>query len=159
VYLHVAPTGYSPLRNAVSEYGVGRYAWGYRAQVTLAALAAICLAGALPSHPVEQVTLLLVFAAARIAIAFFPTDLLDSREMTRAGRVHLLLAAVAFTAICWCMCVYAPRWLGYVATVGAVGTFLALRRVPQLRPILGLLERVFYAATIAWFIVNAIRLS
>ena len=159
MYLHAAPTGYSFRRNAVSEYGIGRYAWGYRAQVALAALAAVCLAAALPSHPVLQVALLLVFAAARLAIAFFPTDLLDSAEATSTGRVHLLLAATAFAAICWCECTYPPRFLGYVATAGAVGTFLALRRVPRLRPVLGLLERVFYIATIAWFIVNAVRLS
>jgi hypothetical protein len=50
-------------------------------------------------------------------------------------------------------------WLGYVATAGAIGTVLGLRRVPQLRPYVGLLERVFYAAVIAWFFVVAIRIS
>jgi hypothetical protein len=123
--------------------------------VTFAALAAICLAVELDGL---QRVLLLVFAAARLAIAFYPTDLIDTERWSATGRIHLLLAAVAFGAICWCACTYPPRWLGYVATVGAVGTFLALRRVTALRPVLGLLERVFYAAIIAWFFVVAARL-
>ncbi len=126
--------------------------------MTFAALAAICLAVALPDGHRKNELLLLAFAAARLAIAFFPTDLLDGGERTDTGRIHLLLAAVAFAAVCWCACTYPPRWLGYLATAGAVGTVLALRRVPALRPVLGLLERVFYAAIIAWFVVVAARL-
>lgn len=157
VFLHLAPTGYSPLRNAVSEYGVGRFAWGYRAQVTFAALAAISLAVEL--HGLLRV-LLLVFAGARIAIAFFPTDPITTTEWSTTGRVHVLLAAIAFASICWAACSdeYEP-WLGYVATAGALGTFLGLRRVPQLRPVVGLLERFFYAAIIAWFFVVAVKSS
>ena len=126
--------------------------------MTFAAAAAIFLAAALPGHRRRTVVLLGVFAAARFAIAFYPTDLLESGRVTRTGRIHMLLAAIAFASICWCACSYPPRWLGYAATAGAVGTALALRRVPQLRPVLGLLERVFYAAIIAWFVVVAVRL-
>lgn len=162
VYLHLAPTGYSPLRNAVSEYGVGPYAWGYRAQVTCAALAAICLAVALPGHPRREVALLCAFAAARLAIAAFPTDLLEGGRRTTRGMVHVRLAAVAFASICWCASVL-PRHahgqplLGWIASTGALGTMVALR-APTLRPVLGLLERLFYAAVLAWFFVVAARL-
>lgn len=162
VYLHLAPTGYSPLRNAVSEYGVGPYAWGYRAQVTCAALAAVCLAVALPRHPPREVVLLCVFAAARVAIAAFPTDLLHSGGRTVKGLVHLRLAAVAFAAICWCASAL-PRHahgqpvLGWIASAGALGTFVGLR-APSVRPVLGLLERIFYAAVLAWFFLVAARL-
>jgi hypothetical protein len=164
LFLHVAPTGYDPLRNAVSEYGVGRFAWGYRAQVTCAALAALALAAALPAGTRREIALLVVFAAARLAIAAFPTDLLGSERITPTGRVHLLLAAIAFASICWCACALrradgGQPVLGYVASAGAVGTMLALRRVPELRPVLGLLERIFYAAVVAWFFLVAVRLS
>jgi hypothetical protein len=161
-YLHVAPTGYSPLRNAVSEYGVGRYAWGYRAQVTFAALSAICLAVALPGHPSKEVVLLCVFAGARIAIAAFPTDLLDGGRWTTTGMIHLRLAAIAFGSICWCASAL-PRHaggrpvLGWIASLGALGTFAGLR-LQAVRPVLGLLERLFYAAVIAWFFLVAARL-
>jgi len=139
----------------VSEYGVGRFAWGYRAQVLLAAAAAVCLGIELHGH--ERV-LLFVFAAARAAIAAYPTDLLDSGTLTHTGRIHVLLAAVAFTAACWAAS--SKRWepaLGFIATAGAIGTVLAIRRFPQLRPVLGLLERIFYAAIIAWFFVVLAR--
>ena len=121
-----------------------------------AAAAAVCLGVEL--HRRERV-LLFVFAAARAAIVAYPTDLLESGTITRTGRIHLLLAAAAFTSICWAAS--SKRWvpeLGYVATAGAVGTVLAIRRIPQLRPVLGLLERVFYAAIIAWFFVVAARI-
>ena len=151
----MAPTGYSPLRNAVSEYGVGRFAWGYRAQVLFAATAAVCLGVEL--HGRER-KLLFVFAAARAAIAAYPTDRPGGGTITRTGTIHLLLAFVAFASIC--AAASSKRWepaLGYVAIAGAVGTGLAVRRVPQLRPVLGLLERLFYAAIIAWFFVVAAR--
>jgi hypothetical protein len=112
-------------------------------QVVLASLAAVCLAAALPSHPARQVALLIVFAAARLAIAFFPVD---------TGRPHRLLAAIAFVAICWCASIRDPRWLGNVAAAGAIGTVVV-------RPYKGLFERAFYAAVIAWFVVVAVRLS
>jgi hypothetical protein len=124
--------------------------------VLFAAAAAVCLG--LELHRRER-ALLLVFAGARAAIAAYPTDRLDSGVVTHTGRIHLLLAFVAFASICWAAS--AKRWepvLGWIATAGAVGTSLAIRRVPELRPVLGLLERVFYAAIIAWFFVTAARL-
>lgn len=163
VFLHVAPTGYSPIRNAVSEYGVGRFAWGYRAQVTFAAAAAACLAVALPARDRREIVLLAVFAAARVAIAAFPTDLLGSVRRSRTGGIHLLLAAIAFGTICWCASALSRHGggqpvLGRIAAAGALGTMVAVR-IPGLRPVLGLLERVFYAAIIAWFVVVAARLA
>jgi hypothetical protein len=47
VYLHLAPTGYSPVRNPVSAYGVGAYARWYQAQAACAGVAGALLAGAL----------------------------------------------------------------------------------------------------------------
>lgn len=130
------------MHDYVSDYSVGRFAWGYKLQVTLAAAAAVALAAALPGHPRRQLVLLLVFAAARAAIAFFPID---------TGRPHRVLAAVAFVAICWCASIHDPRWLGRVAAAGALGTVF-------FRPFNGLFERLFYAAIVAWFVVVAIRL-
>jgi hypothetical protein len=161
LYLHLSPTGYSPLRNAVSEYGVGAYGRWYQAQAALAGLAAALLAAALHRHG-EIAALLLVFTLARIAITQYPTDLIHTGTRTRAGAVHLLLAAIAFAAICWAACALARRdggepALGWIASAGAVGTWLGLRS-PMLRPVLGLLERVFYAAFLAWLALVAVRL-
>jgi len=167
VYLHLAPTGYSPVRNAVSEYGVGRYAGWYRAQAACAGVAALLLAGALAwgvsPVPRRVVTLLVVLAVARVAIGWFPTDLLDARHRTRNGAIHLALAAAAFTAASWAgIALKRPQHgqpaLGWAMAVCAIGTMLALRRSP-LKPWLGLIERGYYVAMLAWLVLVAARLA
>lgn len=167
VVLHVSPTGYSPVRNAVSEYGVGTYAGWYRAQAAFAGLAAVCLAAALAHDldpvPRRVVALLVVFSVARVAIGFFPTDLVGSTERTRTGGVHLLLAAAAFVSIAWAASAlpqseHGEPWLGYVMIVTAVATGAAVRGA-ALRPILGLIERGFYAAFLAWIFLVSLRLA
>jgi hypothetical protein len=159
VYLHVAPTGYSPVRNAVSEYGVGPYARWYGLQATLTGVAAICLAVAL-GHPRRVVALLAVLAAARIAIGWFPTDA-ASGQPTRRGGMHLLLALAAFTAAPWAAIALGPGahgapWLGWLMAALALGTMLSLRT--SLRPWFGLVERGYYAAMLAWLVLVSARL-
>lgn len=163
--LHVLPTGYAPLRNAVSDYGVGRYANWYRAQTTAAAIGAIALAWALARsvhpRPVGPIALLVVFAAARLAITRYPTDL-DRTKPTPAGHVHLFLAVVAFASIALAAGRLAARvdWggvdaLGLAVIVTAVATALTVR----LRfAWFGLVERLFYAAFLAWLATVAIHL-
>ena len=167
VYLHLSPTGYSPLRNAVSEYGVGPYADWYRLQAACAGTAAILLAGAIAKdlHPTPRrvISLLLVFAVARIAIGRFPTDLIGATERTRTGGIHVLLALAAFGSASWAAVALKPPQhglplLGWAMAVCAVGTGLALRRVPTLRPWAGLIDRGFYVALLAWLILVAVRL-
>ena len=48
--------------------------------------------------------------------------------------------------------------LGWVASGGAAATMLAVR-LPPLRPVLGLLERVFYAAMLLWFLLVGLLLA
>lgn len=153
--VHLRPTGYDPLRNAVSDYGVGAHRRWYRAQTALAALAATLLLVALASGsgaPWWLLALLAAFAAARLAIPSFPTDL-DRAHPTRTGRVHLLLAAVAFASIAVAagntpdqLVPHALRW-AVVAT--SIATWLAIRLRLGL---FGLVERLFYAAMITWFL-------
>ena len=160
VYLHLAPTGYSPIRNAVSEYGVGKYAPLYSTQATLMGASALWLAVAL-KQPHKVVVLLVVFAIARITIGWFPTDRMGSRERTGRGSVHLLLAAVAFVTLPWAAVVLTRSqggepWLGRILVVLAVLTAVSLRS--QLRPWFGLVERALYAGMLAWLILVAVRL-
>lgn len=160
-YLHVAPTGYSPLRNAVSEYGVGAYARWYAAQASCAGLAGLALAVAL-RHPATVVALLVVLAVTRVAIGWFPTDTIAIGERTTHGAVHMLLAAAAFTAASWAAIALRPAQhgepaLGWLMLVCAVGTMLSLRN-PALRPWLGLIERGYYAGMLAWLVLVAARL-
>jgi hypothetical protein len=160
VYLHLAPTGYSPVRNAVSEYGVGPYARWYAAQATFTAFAAICLAVAL-AHPTRVIVLLGVLAAARFAIGWFPTDTIASGQRSYRGGVHLLLAVIAFATTSWAA-IALPRAdqgqpaLGHVIALFALGTMLTLRS--PLRPWFGLVERGYYVAMLVWFTLVATRL-
>lgn len=167
VVLHLAPTGYSPLRNAVSEYGVGRYAGWYRAQAACAGAAAAFLAAALAQGldpaPRRVVALLCVSAVSRVAIGFFPTDLIGSTERTRTGVIHALLALAAFASISWAAATlpaseHGAEWLGRVMGLTVLGTILGLRTT-FLRSYVGLIERGFYAAFLAWIFLVSLRLA
>jgi hypothetical membrane protein len=89
--LHLLPTGYDPIRNAVSDYGVGRYrVWHRIAVLSLAAAGfAMAIASSSTTKPESGVVtaLLVVFAVARIAIPFFPTDI-EGQKLTTRGRIH-----------------------------------------------------------------------
>ena len=165
VAVHLRPTGYDPLRDAVSDYGVGPSLPYYRAQTAAMALAAIVIAVALAKAvdpaPKRAIVLLCLFAAARVAIPFFPTDL-DRTRRTGTGAIHVLLAAVAFGAVAWAAATLPGKvhWtglaaLGWIVVVTAIATAFSLRaRVPYF----GLVERSFYAATLAWLAFVAVSL-
>lgn len=174
VWLHLLPTGYRPIRNAVSDYGVGRYAHLYRAQTTACALSALLLAGALAGGvdpaPTSVVVLLMVFTAARLLIPWYPTDL-DRAQPTRTGRIHVLLAGLAFGSIAWAAASLPARvdWpsahgtlvgLGWAVVVLAVACGLCMSRVLHRasEPFFGLVERLFYAVMLAWLAFVAVQL-
>jgi len=150
VYLHVARIpGYSPVRQTVSEYGLTAQAAWYRAQVRCAAAAAVCLAVAL-GRPLRVVVLLCVFAAARLAISFFPILSVE----------HLVLALVAFVSIASAAGALKRAEHGTPA-FGLVMAALLLGFVVVRRSELGfggLVERGFYAASLAWLALVAARL-
>lgn len=161
VYLHLAPTGYSPARNAVSEYGIGRYGNWYRTQAACTGVAAFLLAGAL-RRPALVVGLLAVLGIARIGIGRFTTDALAGGEATRTGGIHLLLAAVAFTAAPWAaVALKRPDGgqpaLGWAMAACALATMLSLRN-PALRRWFGAVERAYYVTMLAWLVLVAVRL-
>jgi hypothetical protein len=157
---HLLPTGYDPVRDPVGDYGVGRFTGWYAGATTSIGIAALALAAALWRDDAawHVVALLVVFALARFAIPVFPTDL-EGERRSRPGETHMLLAGIAFAAICWAMSAHgAAPWLGYAASVCAVGTFLSLRRLHALRPWTGLIERGFYVAMLAWFALVSLEL-
>ncbi len=176
VYLHTLPTGYRPLTDAVSDYGVGPYKLWYRMQASALGSAGILLAGALWSGvdpaPIRPIGLLVVFGLARLAIPSYPTDL-DLTKPTPTGRIHIRLAGVAFVTIAlaavtlhsavrhdpaWAGIAQLLGWLGWAVAVTTVATVVTVR-VPALRQRFGLVERLLYAAMIAWFLVVTIHLS
>jgi hypothetical protein len=179
VVLHVLPTGLSPMRNAVSQYGITRYRLGYRIQtIALAvagAAAAVGLAEAAPGRARALIALVIVFALARLVISWFPMDE-PGREPTSSGRMHGLIAIVTFLAIA----IAAVR-LGSVAkevpgwtTLASVSSAIAWLMVASLIAMMvvrrgarvthstpkyfGAVERVFYLAIVAWFVLVGVGL-
>jgi hypothetical protein len=103
VALHVLPTKYDPVRDAISDYGVGDYRGWFWAQLVAGALActsvAIALTGLHPYVPTVVVVLLFANAAARLLMPAFPTDQPGSRFETVKGKIHMVLAVVAFASV------------------------------------------------------------
>ena len=103
VALHVLPTKYDPVRDAVSDYGAGDYRRHFWARLVAGALACICVAVALtglhPYVPTLVVVLLLANAAARLLMPAFPTDQSGNRFETVKGTIDMLLGVAAFGAV------------------------------------------------------------
>jgi len=173
--LHIAPTGLSPVRNAVSPYGIIRFRIGYRTATVSLGIAGLAIAAGLVDvfhgDSANVVTLLVVFAVARLVICRFPMDAPDGPP-TRTGRTHGLVAVVALTAVTLAALRFTnvlsgtDQWGGPVTMLRVVAWFLTVslvamvfgRRLPRLRSYFGAIERAFYVGTIAWLTITAIAL-
>src|SRR5436305_10300947 len=101
IILHLVPSGLNPARDPVSLYGTTRYNSLYRVQAIASGICALCLLLALierqPNLTVIGLLMLGCYGCARLAIAAFMMD--EHGKRTRTGVLHIILAAVAFTAI------------------------------------------------------------
>jgi len=176
VALHLLPTGYSPVRDAISDYGVGRYRscfWGQLAAGGVACIAvAIALTGLHPYVPTFVVVMLLANAAARFLMPAFPTDQAGSRFQTVKGSVHMVLAFVAFGAVAAAatslngLFAHYPQWSGIKGLLVTLGWFVLAGAVlcvlgligPRLKLVFGLIERFFTLSVIAWLYAISIEL-
>jgi predicted neutral ceramidase superfamily lipid hydrolase len=156
--LHLLRTGYNPVGNAVSDYGVGRYRVLHHIYVIAIGISGLAMAIASFGNVLPEsawvIGFLILFFAVRLLIIFFPTDL-EGQPTTRTGRIHLALAVVTFATIAIVAGMYEATtiidiigWI-VVATAIILGIGLVL---PRLKPIFGLLERLFYASMVCWFI-------
>lgn len=170
-YLHRAPTGLSPIRNAVSQYGISSYRWGYRLLTISMAVAGASLAIALHAsvHGAGIATVLAllgVFSLARLAISWFPMDA-PGAQRTTTGAQHGLLAIATFLSVAiaairlcrvlerdpaWTMLASVSRGLGWAMAV-CIGILMLSRIGSDLRRVFGAVERALYVAIIAWLVV------
>jgi hypothetical protein len=164
VRLHLLRTGVDPVKEAVSDYGTTAFHLYYRAMVVALGAGAILLAIGL-ARDTDACSLywLWIYGITRVLIAGFMTDR-DPAPATAAGRIHLLLAAAAFTAIAfaasnidWDRAPGVLRPLGYAVAATALAT-LVTRVVPRVRNIFGLVERLLYLTSITWLLIAAIGL-
>jgi len=177
VYLHLEPTGLSPVRNAVSQYGITSFRIGYRVATIAFSIAGVALVvgldKALNGGGSRLVLILLViFAGARCAISWFPMDA-PLAGRTQTGKMHGLLAFVAFVSAGlaalrlggvlsrqarWHSLATVSTGLGWVMAACLLGLALG-RSIPGARERFGLIERGFYLSAIAWFTVFAAALA
>jgi hypothetical protein len=176
--LHILPTGYDPIRDAVSDYAIGRYRAGFWVFTTAGAVSGFALAIALarsnPAKPTLTIAMLLLSGAARLLIPLFPTDQAGSRFQTIKGTIHMVLAVTIFASIAvaasnlggtlgheaaWSSVKgLVDGWLPWVITGTAIATGIAIAG-PRLGRIFGLLERLYYLSSITWFLVVSIELA
>lgn len=159
--LHWLPTGLSSLSDAVSDYGTTPRHRLYRAMVVALGVGAVLLAVGLARHTdAKDLFWLWIYGGARIVIAGFMTDR-DPPPFTTEGRIHWLLAAVAFAAIA--LATTSIHWTGSPGVLPTLGTAVAAsavatlltRVIRPLRQVFGLAERLLYLTSIAWMLMAA----
>lgn len=174
--LHVVPSGYNPIKHAVSDYAVGptrrlSTAMTWTTVLTWLSLAA-AIAVALPawSYQTTATALLVVLAVIFAVLPFVPTDI-EGEKRTRRGIFHYVLA-IAWFAIAYSLTGDASRfaaaqWGGAIGSASVVLHWVALISlialiaalvVPSLRRFFGLAERVFIAAISVFYLVLAVGL-
>jgi Protein of unknown function (DUF998) len=177
IVLHFLPTGYSPVRDAVSDYGVGPYRTWFWLQAVTGGVGCLALGIALaqlhPFTPTQVVVALIVTAAARFLIPFFATDQHGSRFQTAHGIIHMILAVIAFGGLIWAATGlwstlrHYPAWQGaegaltilpWIMLGSVIAALLAIRG-PRLKPFFGVFERLFYLSSIPWMLIVAIGLA
>src|ERR1700735_1036689 len=91
VTLHVLPTGYDLVHNAVSDYGVGRYAPLFRLGLWAGSGAVLVLGLGVGPPPlvIRDVVFLGLVAATRIGESLFPTTV-EGERLNRTGAMHYL---------------------------------------------------------------------
>jgi Protein of unknown function (DUF998) len=169
LFLHLAPTGLSPLRTPVSQYGITPYRAWYRVMTISMGVAGAGIAAALsrlPSRFYEVIALLAVFAACRLAISWFPMDT-PGAPRSSTGQTHGWLAIVTFgsiaiAAIRLCKQLEVNTLLDRLASTSRILGWLMVacfallffaRLAPDLRRYFGASERALYLAILVWLVV------
>ena len=177
VALHVLPTGYDLVHNAVSDYGVGRYAPLFRLGLWAGSGAVLALAIGLglgvgsPPLVIRDVVFLGLVAATRIGESLFPTTV-EGERLNRTGAMHYLFAILTFGFTYAAISGLTPDlvklypwhahrgmldWLSGAVLVGLILVVATL--LPRLRHVFGLCERFFLGVTYAWLLVVAYLLA
>lgn len=173
VVLRFADPWYSLLHNAESDYGVGPNAWlmdiNFILRGAFSLSAVLAIAGTTDSSARSRagLTLLGTWAVCSAMLAFFPDNPLGT-PFTPTGRIHLLLAGIAFLAVAAGSVVVSFR-LGADPAWRRARTWLLLTSLVAIAPGLvtivtirlphsdfGLYERIFLALEILWIMFVAL---
>jgi hypothetical protein len=167
IWLHITPSGYSPVSNAVSDYGVGKTSKLFVIYLWLNNIGSIAIAFALIGLsyiPHIIPILLLVLTLSRIGLSLFPTDL-EGEKHTKRGYLHyffaIILFGLSYYVIHHVTVVVAGREgrhhvvrfleiLSWLTTASLIGTVITMWK--PFRNIFGAIERVFILSTTFWFL-------
>ena len=164
---------YSPLRHAVSDYGVGVTKRRFAAYGSAGIIGAVLLSAAVLLDrriPDTGGLYLLATAALRLGVLAFPTDL-EGQTLTRTGKLHYVFAIASFALAYMAIDALHPHVMPLVAgalasllqtirwivTAALIGVVICL--IPSLRSIFGLVERSVLLSTILWFGMAAFALA
>ncbi|MGH8961330.1 MAG: DUF998 domain-containing protein [Jatrophihabitantaceae bacterium] len=178
IALHSLPTGLSPVRTPVSQYGITRYHQGYRVLTVALGVAGLAAAAAVATaYPPQKrstiVALLVVFGLCRLAISWWPMDT-PGQPRSSHGTVHLALAVGAFLTVTvaadkmqqavarptqvfgagYATALDAAFWL---LVIGLVGLFIT-RRLDARHRYFGAAERLIYMGIYLLLIATGVSL-
>ena len=167
--LHLRPSGYSLLRSAVSDYGVGPTRRAFTLYISVGSAGALALAAALwlsgtPPVPGWLLLVLVAMVVARTGVSLVPTDL-EGQRLTARGALHYLFATLNFAAAYVFLRNATPTLAGAPGWEAARPVLLALAwaALPALvancatlagplRRVFGLFERLFILVVALWFL-------
>lgn len=175
--LCVLPPHYSIIHQPESDYGVGPYGYLMGINFVVRGLLSVALVAAVWEVASSQAqrlgaALLGLWAIGSILLAAFPTDV-EGAPVTAHGRIHALVALVAFLAVLsgeivlsqsgqqdtrWQHLIAAPRILAWLTLPALLWSLVALGKHTAHSGAAGLAERLFLALVLAWMGVVAYRL-
>jgi hypothetical membrane protein len=168
--LALADPQYSLIRNAESDYGVGPNAWLMdfnfllRGVFSVAAVIAITLTTTSRGRSRLGLALIGAWAGCSALLAFFPDNPVGT-PVTQSGRIHLLLAGIAFAAVAAGSVLTSRRiggdtaWLSVrrsllvVSSLAIVAGALAILSLRRPSADFGLYERAFLGLEILWIVL------
>jgi hypothetical membrane protein len=168
--LALADPQYSLIRNAESDYGVGPNAllmdvnFLLRGVFSVAAAIAIALTTAPLRRSRLGLGLIGAWACCSALLAFFPDNPVGT-PVTPSGRIHLLLAGIAFAAVAIGTFLTShriggdPAWLSVrrpllvVSSLAIVAGTLAILSIRRPHADFGLYERIFLGLEILWMVL------
>lgn len=171
ILLQFLPTGYNPIRHAVSDYAIGKYHTLFNTYVWSSVVAGFAFAFALTINlgptlvPGWVFILMVLLALVRIGLVFFPTNI-EGTRLTRTGAWHYLFAILSFGFIYTIISHMTPvlqiisPWRDIATVLASLETIVlyaliavVIMLIPPLRKIFGICERIFLTSTDIWFIL------
>jgi len=164
--LHLEPTGYDPVRQAVSDYAVGPFGKVMAIGFFVGGLGLVSLSLSLLMSEVASRTFklgaafLLIAGLALFSVGSFPTDI-EGAVTTFHGTMHSALSQLVFSfgpiGLLLISLSYGKKWFLATLVVYAItGAFLALN-LSRAMGMTGLSERFFILFLLSWWFVASYK--